>query len=387
MKEISLIIPTINFVDITNKALKAAIRQTFPPSEIIIIDSSNSDQIKDLITRLETDIPIIYKKVKNLFPGEARNEGVRLSNYQWLAFLDSKTIPKNNWLKDNIELLEDENLDVVFGSTKYEAETEFQKCLRACTYGRGLIETTPGTIISKDHFELIGGFQEKVRAGEDIAWRQKIIDSTLHSLTSNKLNLTYLGLPKGLLESIKRFFVYQLHGARVDIQNTNKNIFLGLFLILVTLIVPKWNYIVGFESSLFVPNITTIYITILLTIPVILIIFNKVYVRNINVFLSFSYKIALFILFFYGALRWNYVIADFVEDSILFIPHITKIYLATVISISFIYRGLFFPLSNNFRLSELMPFWWIKVGLLGLMLDLAKAPGYLLGAILKPIKR
>ena len=389
MKEISVVIPTYNFVDVAKKVLIATLAQSFKPKEIIIIDSSTSDQVEDMVKELKltADVPIIFKKVKDFFPGEARNKGAQLSNCTWLAFLDSKTIPKNDWLETNIKLIEKKDLDVIFGSTRYLAETEFQKCLRACTFGKKDVETTPGSLISKKNFETIGGFQEKVRTGDDIAWRDKIKLSNLNYLYPDKTTLTYSELPKKLIESLKRFFIYQLYGARVDIQNTNKNIFLGLFLILVTLIVPKWNYIVGFGSSLFIPNITTIYVTSLLAIPVILLIFDKESIRAVNTFLSFSFKIALFIIFFYGAVRWNYVIADFVEDSILFIPHITKIYLTTVLFISFIYRGLYFPLANNFRLTELLPLWWIKVGILGLMLDLAKAPGYLLGAILKLIKR
>jgi hypothetical protein len=189
------------------------------------------------------------------------------------------------------------------------------------------------------------------------------------------------------MESIKRFFIYQLYGSLVDIQNTSKNIYFGIFIILITLIVPKWNLIVGFNSKFFIPNITTIYVTIFFVISFLILIFNKNFFKNKNSFISFSVKTAIFILLFYSAIRWNYAVADFVEDSIFFIPHITKIYLSTVIAISFIYRGLYFPLINEIKINQLLPFWWIKVGLVGLILDLAKAPGYVLGAIIKFVNR
>jgi glycosyltransferase involved in cell wall biosynthesis len=387
-ENISVIIPTYNFANVTRKTLNAVISQSLAPKEVIIIDSTESNEIRHLVNEIESKIKIFYRKSdKILFPGEARNEGVRLSNFEWLAFLDSKTVPDNNWLKNNFNLIIEKKADVVFGSTTYSAETNFQECLRACNFGIKSIETTPGSVIKKHNFNKTGGFQEKVRAGEDLAWRQVIKKSSLVSYTSKKASLTYFGLPTGLMESIKRFFIYQLYGSLVDIQNTSKNIYFGIFLILITLIVPKWNLIVGFNSKFFIPNITTIYVTIFFVISFLILIFNKSFFKNKNSFISFSVKVAIFILLFYSAIRWNYAVADFVEDSIFFIPHITKIYLSTVIAMSFIYRGLYFPLINEIKLNQLLPFWWIKVGLVGLILDLAKAPGYVLGAIIKFINR
>ena len=86
---------------------------------------------------------------------------------------------------------------------------------------------------------------------------------------------------------------------------------------------------------------------------------------------------------FFIAFYWNEVIAGWVEDSVWYIPHVTKIYVCTCLAGSIIYRGIYFPLKNGFNYSELFPFWWIKVGFLGLLLDLVKAPGYILGAIFK----
>ena len=39
--------------------------------------------------------------------------------------------------------------------------------------------------------------------------------------------------------------------------------------------------------------------------------------------------------------------------------------------------------NNGISFSALLPFGWIKAGLLGLMLDIVKAPGFILGALLK----
>tara|TARA_B100001173_G_scaffold312513_1_gene334285 strand:+ start:3051 stop:4217 length:1167 start_codon:yes stop_codon:yes gene_type:complete len=388
MKEISVIIPTYNFVEVTKEVIEATLTQSYLPKEIIIIDSSESNAIEVMIGNLNSDIPVVYKKVTKLFPGEARNKGVKFSKYEWLAFLDSKTIPEKNWLERNINLTIDESLDVVFGSTKYLSTTEFQKCIKACTHGNKIVETTPGSLIDRTNFNSIGGFQEKVRTGDDMAWRQKIKASALTWDNPGEATLTYSELPSKLFDAIRRFFIYQLYGSKVNIQNTNKNIILGLFLILITLIIPKWNFLVGFEESAFyIPNITTIYVTIFFVSALFLAVFKKDFFTNKDSFLLFSLKIILFIILLFCALRWNYDIAGFVETSIYFVPHITKLYLILVFLISLLYRGLYFPIKNDIPKEDLLPIWWIKVGLLGVLLDLAKAPGYILGGIIKLLSR
>jgi hypothetical protein len=80
--------------------------------------------------------------------------------------------------------------------------------------------------------------------------------------------------------------------------------------------------------------------------------------------------------------NWNAVIADWVEDAVLYLPHITKIYVGGVILVSIVYRGIFLPLRRKVGSAYLLPFNWIKVGVLGLSLDLVKAPGYVVGAVL-----
>ena len=53
------------------------------------------------------------------------------------------------------------------------------------------------------------------------------------------------------------------------------------------------------------------------------------------------------ILFSYLIYRWNANIAYWLEIQILYVPHITKIYLTIIIFFSIIYRGLFVPLKND----------------------------------------
>ena len=73
-------------------------------------------------------------------------------------------------------------------------------------------------------------------------------------------------------------------------------------------------------------------------------------------------KLILFIIVSYSIYNWNSVVAKWVEDSIWYIPHITKIFISLVFLASFFYRGISFPLKNGIELSYLFPFRWLAVG-------------------------
>jgi hypothetical protein len=62
-------------------------------------------------------------------------------------------------------------------------------------------------------------------------------------------------------------------------------------------------------------------------------------------------------------------------------------YVGGVILVSILYRGIILPLKREVEAGYLFPFRWIKVGLLGLSLDLVKAPGYVVGALIATFKR
>ena len=51
--DISVIIPAFNYLDSFNKVIKKVIQQTIKPLEIIIIDSSSSDIIKNALAKYD----------------------------------------------------------------------------------------------------------------------------------------------------------------------------------------------------------------------------------------------------------------------------------------------------------------------------------------------
>jgi hypothetical protein len=84
--------------------------------------------------------------------------------------------------------------------------------------------------------------------------------------------------------------------------------------------------------------------------------------------------------------NWNRLWVEEFSLAVLYIPHITKIYVGLLIGLVFIYRGLIKPVINKTAHKELLPKNWFFVGIVGLSIDIAKIPGTILGAIAGRVK-
>ena len=150
---------------------------------------------------------------------------------------------------------------------------------------------------------------------------------------------------------------------------------------------PRWNAFVGWEESLlYIPNVTKVYLLVILFIFIINLVLRTAFPNenDKNSFLWFSLKSILFIAFIAATYRWNKVVAGWIEDSPLFFPHITKIYIASIFSLAVLVRGVYMPIKRKVDLEFIFPFKWLLIGLIGVGLDLSKAPGYAFGALISP---
>ena len=281
---ISLIIPTFNDVEPLKKLLVKLLKQSILPNETIIVDSSNNDEIKKLIDSFNSyDLKIIYNRILPSFAGKSINVGVKLSNSDYIAFLDTKTIPDVDWIKYYKSEIINNNLNLLFGSTKYLSSSFYQNLLQATSYGSINHETVPGTIILKSLFLSEKGFIENVRSGYDIEWRNRIkIKSKWKNPSKSFIKYNYL--PTNLYQTLIKYIYYSFNTSIINIQNSLKDFYLTLLLIFSALIIPRWNkLLVGWDTNpLYIHNITKIYlISLILILLIFQIIKNiKIYKRN-----------------------------------------------------------------------------------------------------------
>ncbi len=384
---VSIIIPTFNYPKTFTKVLESLYNQSLLPQEIIIVDSSNNDEISKVFkifkNKKDNKIDLNYHKTsKRLYPGEARNKGFDISKCNYISFLDSKTIPNRNWLEENFNLLKKNKYDVVFGKTLYVSHiNRKQNLIKDLVYGNKSHITTPGSILHKNTF-INNKFIEGLRTVDDMFWRRFFLSNNYSCGQIDGYNLTYDAVPTSLFAMQKRYFIYSLNLINVNIQEKTKDVYLALLCILLFLLMPRWNYLYYHFNIeiLYLPHVTKLFFTIFALFGL-LIIFMKYFLNLFTKYILTYYTILfiLLVLSFTFVYNWNYKITDIVFNYSLYIPHVTKLYLLLLIIIHFSIRAFILPFKRNVKF---LPFRWIELGIFGMTLDYFKSPGYLIGSII-----
>jgi len=86
---ISVIIPTYNRSKELKRCLESLTRQTYKKFEVIVCDDGSTDNTKEVVNSYRNVLNIIYIKDENFGgPARPRNNGIKLSNGEYIAFLD-----------------------------------------------------------------------------------------------------------------------------------------------------------------------------------------------------------------------------------------------------------------------------------------------------------
>tara|TARA_A100001015_G_scaffold277953_1_gene337664 strand:- start:515 stop:1711 length:1197 start_codon:yes stop_codon:yes gene_type:complete len=381
--EVSIVIPCRDDnLAIFKKTLDAIGLQDNQPSEIIIVDSSEQGHIKEFLTKHKLSNFIKYKSIEPSFAGRSTNIGIQMSRYNLVALLDTKTIPISSWLSNYLNYIKKENVNIVFGSTIFGFSNSFQRAVRAASYGAIAHETVPGSLFYKE-IGLKIQFKENLRAGYDLDWRERIKKSNSWYLPS-KNYITYKQFPNSIIDLIKKYFIYSFYTGLISSQRRLKDLYFALMLTITALLIPRWNFMLSGwdQNDLYIPDITKKYFLSLIIMFLAATLLSLVLQNNIRNSLGYkTLKYIVFIFMFYSVFRWNAEIALWAEDAALYIPHVTKIFIICVFIMSIIIRGVIKPLQKKEDWKYLFPLRWLLVGSIGLIMDIAKAPGFIFGSI------
>ena len=181
--DLTIVIPYYNESKTIIKTLDMIANQSYSPKEVILVNSSSTDNtstiidewIKEKEKEKEND-KIQFKNIhKNTFlPSSSKNIGVKYSNSEYVAFMDCGLLFDNSWIEMQYNKILNYKFDVIFGTVELEGDTNFDVCCVSQTYGyKKISECIPGTLLRKSVFNEIGKFEE-FRAGYDPFWRQKV---------------------------------------------------------------------------------------------------------------------------------------------------------------------------------------------------------------------
>lgn len=104
MPKVSVIIPTYNRAKLVSDAIDSVLKQTYKDYEIIVVDDGSTDNTRESISKYHEHI--IYLRQPNQGPGAARNNGIKRSTGEFIAFLDSDDLWLPERLKMGVAMLE-----------------------------------------------------------------------------------------------------------------------------------------------------------------------------------------------------------------------------------------------------------------------------------------
>ncbi|CAG7856707.1 hypothetical protein MCAMS1_01299 [biofilm metagenome] len=104
---VSVIIPTYNRADLLPAAIESVLGQSYPNTEVIVIDDGSTDHTQDVLRQYSGKINAEYQE--NNGASAARNHGIRKANGEIIAFLDSDDLWLPTKLERQVDLLQNTN--------------------------------------------------------------------------------------------------------------------------------------------------------------------------------------------------------------------------------------------------------------------------------------
>ena len=120
---ISIVIPAYNEEATIRPCLLAAILQTVPAREIIVVDNRSTDRTAEIVRAVQAefpDAPIVYlqqNKVQGLVP--TRNFGLDRAQGEVLGRIDADSIIEPNWVEEVQESFRDPSVGATTGPVLY----------------------------------------------------------------------------------------------------------------------------------------------------------------------------------------------------------------------------------------------------------------------------
>jgi glycosyltransferase involved in cell wall biosynthesis len=95
--KVSVIIPTYNRENFITKAIDSVMAQTYRNVEVVVIDDGSTDNTFSLVGQYGKTVTYFYQENRGI--AGARNAGIRKSNGDYIAFLDSD----DYWVPEKLE--------------------------------------------------------------------------------------------------------------------------------------------------------------------------------------------------------------------------------------------------------------------------------------------
>jgi len=188
--KVSVILPIYNGEKYLQACINSIFNQSVLPKEILVIDDGSTDNSAKIAFQYPQ---IQYLKIPNKGVAHARNKGLEMASFDWVAFIDQDDLWTSDSLKIRLNALENSaNAKIIIGKQKWfldglktrpswVKEEQMQDNLDGYLLGCSLIH--------KELFVQYGTFNDSYRFGSDFDWFFRLKDASENFFQVNEVVL------------------------------------------------------------------------------------------------------------------------------------------------------------------------------------------------------
>ena len=180
--DVSIIIPNYNSKEELFHCLDSIYNQkTKYKFEVIVVDSSDEDPSEKIRSRFPSAKVFHYNR--RIYPGTARNLGVKKAKSKFLAFTDADCLVDTRWV-EKLFMAQQGNIGVIGGSiinghnksliATAEYFIEFGEFMPSRKFGKSRVLLSGNFMIEKPIYEGAGGFKDIIN-GEDVLFFHELV--------------------------------------------------------------------------------------------------------------------------------------------------------------------------------------------------------------------
>ena len=194
---VSIILPTYNRASLIGETIESVINQTFQNWELIIVDDGSEDETEALIRDLQ-NTKLSYHRIDHCgILGRVRNYGIKVAHGDYIAFLDSDDLWRNDKLALQCDLLKKDEIMFTLSNGSHFGELVTLQppdlpnftgdLFHSLLVTNQFVVYTPSLLFKRGVFNSIAMINENLKSGSDVDFIYRMAHRFNGSFSSERL--------------------------------------------------------------------------------------------------------------------------------------------------------------------------------------------------------